>query len=435
MERKQSLLIITHQGFSFVEEISALLRQVNVIPCIVSSRPQREERIQLLHSLSEFVHVSNDLSLTFDEVASFVASVQPTLNLIGCIATYEGYRLTMAKINEMLNAVDSSTKSIAHTLDKYLFRQHLLDHKLSSCNSYLLDEKTLNDCKESQQRLFIKPRRGAASFSSFPLNKHVTWSFIQEQIRQIKDDATFSSMFMDNFDFIAEDFIGGQEFSYEVVQLDNEIYIVAIHEKTTIEALEFSVLERGLVSPPVSTINEHWHRAKTYLSEVLNCLGTTNGVFHIEAKFDETTNQFELIEINPRMGGSLINSSIELLNGKYSMLDLWIKLLSATHSEQRLELAQLLTEIEQQAMTSEVSSYIQIFYADAGKTIHKVHTKESALPPHQFGVHVKAGMQTPDSNREIFAAEGIWALPRVTNLFELEELVHEFEEIFTIEYV
>lgn len=334
--------------------------------------------------------------MKYEDVSSFVDELiaKPELNLLASIATYEGYRLFMARTNERLVAVDSSAEAISATLDKYQFRTKLFNAGLSKANSYLLDEETFEFCKKSSQKRFIKPRRGVASFSSFPLSEDITWTFIQEQVKQIKSDVTFSSSFMNNFDFIAEDMVSGQEFSYEVVQLNGEVFIVAIHEKVGLEITKYSVLETALLSPPIYKIDQHWQRAKEYISQALKCLNVTDGVFHIEARHNPETDVLDFIEINPRMGGSLINVSVEILTKNNSMLTLWVKLLSAISEQQKSDLKAELLEIEKHSELSKFSSYLQIYFADSGKKIKRIHHNKCDIAPYKFCTHVTDDMLT-----------------------------------------
>ncbi|MEZ9288097.1 ATP-grasp domain-containing protein [Vibrio lentus] len=434
--KKNAMLIIVHQGFSFVEEIAVLLKEQNITPCIISSCPQVNERSDIMAAVGNHLHITDNSALKYEDVRSFADELlaDPELNLLASIATYEGYRLFMAKTNERLGAVDSRAEAISSTLDKYQFRTKLFKAGLSQANSYLLNEETFAACKQSEKKRFIKPRRGAASFSSFPLTEDITWAFIQEQVGQIKSDETFSSTFMDNFDFVAEDVISGQEFSYEVVQLNGEVFIVAIHEKVGLESKAYSVLETALLSPPIFNIDQHWQRAKEYISQALQFLNIDNGVFHIEARYNSKKDVLDFIEINPRMGGSLINLSVEILTKRHSMLRLWVKLLSAVSEQKKNDLKEELLEIESQSELSSISSYLQIYFADSGKKITGIHRKECEIPPYKFCTHVTDGMITPDSNREIFAAEGIWSIPRVKNSTRLNEITAICETIFTLEY-
>ena len=434
--KKNAMLIIVHQGFSFVEEIATLLKEQNITPCIISSSPQINERISIMEGISNHLFISEDLALKDEDVSNFVdeLTAKPELNLLASIATYEGYRLFMASTNEKLVALDSSAEAISATLDKYRFRKKLYDAGLSKADSYLLNEETFEFCKKSSQKRFIKPRRGAASFSSFPLSEDITWAFIQEQVNQIKSDVTFSSSFMNNFDFIAEDVVSGQEFSYEIVQLDGEVFIVAIHEKVGLTNTKYSVLETAFLSPPICKIEQHWKRAKEYISKSLKCLNVTDGVFHIEARHNPETDVLDFIEINPRMGGSLINVSVEILTKNHSMLTLWVKLLTAISEQQKSDLKAELLEIEKQSELSKISSYLQIYFADSGKKISRIHHKECDLAPYKFSTHVTDGMLTPDSNREIFAAEGIWSIPKIENSARLNEITAICEPVFALEY-
>jgi hypothetical protein len=193
-------------------------------------------------------------------------------------------------------------------------------------------------------------------------------------------------------------------------------------------------LETALLSPPICKIDQHWQRAKEYISQALKCLNVTDGVFHIEARYNPETDVLDFIEINPRMGGSLINVSIEILTKNHSMLTLWVKLLSAISEQQKSDLKAELLEIEKNSELSKFSSYLQIYFADSGKKIKRIHHNKCDIAPYKFCTHVTDDMLTADSNREIFAAEGIWSIPKIENKTRLNEITAICEPIFTLEY-
>jgi hypothetical protein len=93
-----------------------------------------------------------------------------------------------------------------------------------------------------------------------------------------------------------------------------------------------------------------------------------------------------------------------------------------------------LLEIEKQSELSKISSYLQIYFADSGKKINRINHQECDIAPYKFCTHVTNGMLTPDSNREIFAAEGIWSIPKIESRTRLNEITAICEPIFTLEY-
>ncbi|WP_233007923.1 ATP-grasp domain-containing protein [Rheinheimera faecalis] len=435
MTTSKAIMLLVHQGFSFVEEISTLVKEAGLGLCILTSKPQNPDRIELISGLTEHVCVSEHTALQQSDVDTALALLKSrNIDLISCIATYEGYRLLMAEVNSNCNALDSSVSSIAKTLDKYSFRKELFDAGISQIESVLLNKARFQQCKNENKTLFIKPRRGAASFSSFPLSDEITWDFIVEQQQAMKADAQFSSMFLGNYDFVAEGFVTGQEFSYEVVLLEGQVYLMAIHEKVGLKNLAFSVLETAFLSPPIAPITQHWSLARAKIAEAMQVLGLENGVFHIEGRYDLTAKHFDFIEINPRMGGSLINHSVEIVTQGYSMLTLWVQLMLVKSAEQKMALKALLERLEYSSEHSPVSSYIQIYYAESGKVIKTVEKKHCELEPKTFLIHMKEKMATPNSNREIFAAEGVWQISRTTREEEVVQLAKVCEPIFELSY-
>jgi len=56
--KKNAMLIIVHQGFSFVEEIATLFKEQNITPCIISSSPQVNERIDIMGDIGNHLCIS-----------------------------------------------------------------------------------------------------------------------------------------------------------------------------------------------------------------------------------------------------------------------------------------------------------------------------------------------------------------------------------------
>jgi biotin carboxylase len=57
-------------------------------------------------------------------------------------------------------------------------------------------------------------------------------------------------------------------------------------------------------------------------------LGLQPGAFHVEMKYWQARWRWEIIEVNPRLGGSLIHASTERATG-VSLLSLWLRSLLA----------------------------------------------------------------------------------------------------------
>lgn len=61
---------------------------------------------------------------------------------------------------------------------------------------------------------------------------------IEEWQSEIAADVTFRSIFSANRGFMAEDYIAGQEYSFEIIAVDGHSFVVAIHEK--VESAKFA---------------------------------------------------------------------------------------------------------------------------------------------------------------------------------------------------
>ncbi|MCE0444858.1 ATP-grasp domain-containing protein [Streptomyces tricolor] len=104
-------------------------------------------------------------------------------------------------------------------------------------------------------------------------------------------------------DFLIEDYIPGREFSFEVLVVDHEPHVVAVHEKCEVTETAGTVLENACVSPPHQPDPAADRRRDPLeVSSVLDTLGLGWGCFHIEAR--HTPSGWDLIEVNPRVGGS-----------------------------------------------------------------------------------------------------------------------------------
>ncbi len=135
----------------------------------------------------------------------------------------------------------------------------------------------------------------------------------------------YASAFNDGLQFMAEDYIAGQEFSFETLLVDGQAHVVAVHEKYEVTETADTVLEDSCTTPPASLDQAQIAAGLHWLKNVLGCMDLKWGCYHVEARF--TGQHWDLIEINPRVGGSLISHSVEAVTAGHSMLSLWLDLL------------------------------------------------------------------------------------------------------------
>jgi hypothetical protein len=173
------------------------------------------------------------------------------------------------------------------------------------------------------------------------------------------------------------------------------------------------------VSPPIGVGVDVILRGAEFLSHCFKDLrssGLTAGVFHVEAKYWTAKDRWEVIEVNPRMGGSLINASIEILTGE-SMLDLWVA--SLTLPDERLDgfRARLADASQLGRLGDRTAIKGTVFlskYGKKGATVDSISFDPQVRRPDILKVHVDAGTTLDDSDRAICLMDALWEVdPRI----------------------
>lgn len=114
----------------------------------------------------------------------------------------------------------------------------------------------------------------------------------------------------------AEPYIEGVEFTADGYVLNERIELGSVHEYY--ESLEDEVFLKGInVSPPRFWEGDFPSQLKAYLMDVFRLLGLAEEglTFHAELKYNQITQRFEVIEINPRSPGAYLHDSLEHQTG------------------------------------------------------------------------------------------------------------------------
>ena len=96
-------------------------------------------------------------------------------------------------------------------------RKKLKEYGLSNTETTLLNKENFESFKHSKKKIFVKPRSGLASYGAFLLKQEDRWSKILKIQKHIRADKEYQSAFHDMTDFIAEDYINGIEYSFEII--------------------------------------------------------------------------------------------------------------------------------------------------------------------------------------------------------------------------
>ncbi|MER5252686.1 ATP-grasp domain-containing protein [Streptomyces sp. NPDC002855] len=410
---KTAILLLMHQGKSYTEEIAAATAGLGLTLVALSSQPETPGVLDASRRHVADCVVTEEPELRSGDVEKAVRELADRgYQVEAAIATFEGYRLLMAELNERLGARDSAESALRLCLDKYELRRHLFAQGLSEVRVHRVTPGVPPEL-DSSARWFVKPVRGASSFATFVLDDVDDLADLPAIQEQMRADRRMKAIFMDRYDFLVEEYVEGPEFSFETFVLDGRIHHLCVHEKARVERLERTILEGMSVSPPVSLDNELVLEGAGHVTRCLAELerhGLTDGAFHVEVKYWESKKRWEIIEINPRMGGSLINASVQTVTG-HSLLDLWTESLLLPDGERDAFHDRLSRASQLEALRTDASTRATVFlskYGEKGRTVDTIRFEPPTRPPRILRVHVAEGTELEASDRGICLMDALW---------------------------
>lgn len=435
---KRAVLLLMHQGKSFTREANEAAAKLGLSLVALSSRPEKPGVLEESCRYLADCLVTADPDLDSDDITTAVQHFADRGYAVeAAIATFEGYRLWMAALNEELQARDSSVEALKLCLNKLELRQFLFDRGLSEVRSHRLTSRVLPQL-DSSVKWFVKPLRGASSFAAFVLDDLQVLEDLSKIQDEMRKDHRMRAIFMNQYDFLVEEFVEGPEFSFETIVLD-DIWHMCIQEKARVERLERTTLEAMSVSPPSSVNQEVLMRGTDFVSRCfaeLKGLGLTAGAFHVEAKYWAARDRWEIIEINPRLGGSLINASVEALTGE-SILDLWMESLILPDSQLDLFRTRLKKASQLEDLRNGTASKATVFlskYGKRGRIIDSIYFEPVVRKPQILKLHVSPGTKLDDSDRAICLMDALWEVDIANLEREIDILDKQATEHFHVRY-
>ena len=413
------VLILSHVGFSFLEDLLEIVAVHGLRGFVLSSSPlpaKRAERLEQIGKVSSRLFTTGSHILSSEDVGRTLASLRAeNETVLCCITVWEGYRALMAQANEILGVPDLTVAEVERLRDKLIVRNRLATAGLSNARAIALTPESLVELQQSRRRYFVKPRAGIASFGTFPLRRETAWSDIERISEQAKADPVYSSAFNTAPSFLAEDYLPGRESSFEVIVADRRTHVLAIHEKCEISEGHATVLEESCTSPPHSIDRTDCAAGIDWVRRVLELLEVRWGCFHIEARCHE--GRWDLIEINPRVGGCLISRSVKALTGGPGMLELWIDLLLVAANSQSTQRSAFFTELAQLSYSAagepstHTATFFRAYFATPGRQLEHVGLRETVPAPSFTQILLKSGDHVPDSPCEVFLGQILWTVP------------------------
>ncbi|MEV5959544.1 ATP-grasp domain-containing protein [Streptomyces sp. NPDC051987] len=435
----EAVLLLMHQGKSYTEEAAAAAARLGVSLVAVSSRPKTPEVWQASRRHLADGVVTEEDDLHMGDIEKAVGELADRgWRVKAALASFEGYRLLMAETNRQLGARDCAEPALRLCLDKYALRRHLFAEQLSEVRVHRLTPGTPPRL-DPASRWFVKPVRGAASFAAFILDDLEDLAELPAIQEQMRADRAMKAIFMDRYDFLAEEYVEGPEFSFETFVLDADVHHLCVHEKARVERLERTTLEGMSVSPPVSLGRDLLLEGAGFVTRCLQSLqehGLSTGAFHIEAKYWEAKKRWEIIEINPRMGGSLIDPSVRTVTG-LSFFDLWTEAMLLPEGRQDAFHERLDSASQLQALRTGTPTPATVFlskYGDKGRTVDAIGFDPPTRPPRILRVHVSEGTQLEASDRAICLMDALWDVSADDLEAETAFLQRHADEHFHVRY-
>lgn len=436
---KRAILLLMHQGKSYTEDIARAAAGLGLDLVAVSSRPGTPSALaDSRRHLADCV-VTEEPELGSGDVDKALRELSGRgYRIEAALATFEGYRLLMASLNQRLGARDCTESALRLCLDKYALRSHLAEEGLSEVAVHRLAPGRIPGL-DPAKRWFVKPVRGASSFATFVLDDIADLADLPAIQQQMRADPSMKAIFMDRYDFLAEEYVDGPEFSFETFVLDGGIHHLCVHEKARVERLERTTLEGMSVSPPVSLGRELVLEGAEHVTRCLTALaehGLTAGAFHIEVKYWESRKRWEIIEINPRMGGSLINDSVQAVTG-LSLLDLWTESLLLPDTERDAFHDRITGASQLPALGTGAADRATVFlskYGEKGRTVDAIGFEPPDRAPRILRVHVAQGSELASSDRGICLMDALWDVSADDLAGEIDFLDRHATEHFHVRY-
>lgn len=412
----QGIVVLSHQMLSMVEPICSYAHSLGLKCYVLSSKPSREIIASWVHAVDGYT-VTSTPSLSQRDVTKFIATIASDIDIAACISVWDGYRELMSDTNKLLGAPDIRSEQVGLMRNKFALREMLQMHGLSNVNAMLLTQDIAETLKD-KARWFVKPVTGLASMGTFRATSLKGWEQLKNLWSTAFSDQSYAGVFSEQPNFMLEEYIDGTEFSFEVLVANGIHHVLAVHEKTCVTHTKSHVQEEACVSPPISLSQERQEAGEKFISSCITALELIAGAYHIEAKCD-LSGHWEIVEINPRIGGAYIVQSATLLSG-VNLLEAWIdQLLGNLISRQRI-----LSE----------RTFFRVYFGEAGKQVTSINFNSNNLPPSETKLSVGAGSQLPHSEREIFLGQALWHDVSHLCIEDLETLMKQSAESLDLEY-
>lgn len=403
------VIILSHQGGSFIEKFVDVFNQNGINFCVISSKTT-SDRVESLEKMVSNIFFIEKNEINVADLKKFIKTHDSKFRFSCVVSVWEGYRELMAHGNKLLNAFDISPSLVKKLRDKLYVRNKIFSAGLSSIKYEQLSLENIERRLSNNCKSFIKPRSGLGSVGTKILSSVNDLSYIEKlKISVLKNKLLKNAI---TNEFIVEDYIYGIEHSAEVIVCNNVVSVLAYHYKQP-NYTRKTVTEPFAVSPSTK-IDGLYSELNQWIQNILYALNINRGCYHIEFKLTQNKT-FELIELNPRAGGALIVESTEYVSG-YNMLFLWTQTL--LHKNINLPLT-----MNRHSQKSIKSSAFRVYFSNKIGVVKNIQYNDISIKPFLCNVLVNTGSELVFDKSEQFLAQALW-IKQVTGIDEVKNF-HE----------
>lgn len=242
-----------------------------------------------------------------------IKTIKKEKDVIAILSTTDTWSFNCLEVSKSLGLRSMDPDVISLVRDKYRLRNHLYDAGLSSARSKLVNPKNYNREKVSEKidyPCIVKDTAGTGS-------QNVWIAYNEDDLLQNIDRASNETL---RGEITIEPFFNGTLYSVETLSWQGETVVISVTSRIISQEPLFR--EEAFSSPVIVGKNNN-HELTVWIKSVLQSIGYKNGFAHTE--FMITKDGFEVIEVNPRLGGVQIGEAICQSTG-INIYESWIEM-------------------------------------------------------------------------------------------------------------
>lgn len=227
-----------------------------------------------------------------------VTTIQSEQEVAAVLSTTDTWSFHCLEVSKKLDLPHHDPYVIGLIRDKYRLRNHLYNEGLSSCTSKLVNPRDYDReavTVDVKYPCIIKDTAGTGS-------QYVWIAYNQDDLFTVLEHAATKAL---RGLLTIEPFFSGTLYSLETLSWEGETRLVAVTSRVISPEPLF---REEAFSSPVHLPDTLRNALEAWIKKVLSSIGYQNGFAHTE--FMITGEGFEVIEINPRLGGVQIGEAL-----------------------------------------------------------------------------------------------------------------------------